>query len=263
MALVEIEDLHVSITVDDKEKEILKGVNLKLETGKIYALMGPNGSGKTSLSNAFMGHPKYKITKGKILFDGEDIALMSVDERAKKGIFLSFQYPREISGVSMSNFMKTAYNSVNPEKKLSLLEFHEMLGEKAKLLDVDDSFLERYLNEGFSGGEKKKSEILQLLTLNPKFAILDETDSGLDIDALRTVAKGVNTFTKDKDKCVLIITHYNRILEYIQPDRVFVMKDGKIVLEEGRDFVNHIEEKGYSWITDEENEKEAITPETK
>jgi Fe-S cluster assembly ATP-binding protein len=248
---LEIRDLHIEVTDDlGNKKEILKGVNMKLEKGKIYALMGPNGSGKTSLSNALMGHPKYKITSGEIILDGEDITNLAPNERAKKGIFLSFQYPKEIPGVNLSNFLRTAYNSVNPLGKKSVLELYEMLKEKAKLLEMDEKFLDRYLNSGFSGGEKKKSEILQMLMLNPKTAILDETDSGLDIDALKVVAKGINSFANN-EKYVLIITHYKRILDYINPDRVFVMVDGKIILEENGEFVNHLEQKGYNWLKNE------------
>ncbi|MFZ1970672.1 MAG: Fe-S cluster assembly ATPase SufC [Candidatus Nanoarchaeia archaeon] len=243
---LEVRDLHVEVDDDGKKKEIIKGLNLKLERGKVYALMGPNGSGKTSLSYALMGHPKYKITSGKILLDGEDITNLSPNEKAKRGIFLSFQYPKEIAGVSLSNFLRTAYNSVNKDKK-SILQFHDLLKEKAMLLNIDEKFFERYLNQGFSGGEKKKSEILQMLILDPKVAILDETDSGLDIDALRTVAKGINSFA-NKDKYILVITHYKRILEYISPDRVLVMIDGKIVREEGKEFVDRLEEKGYGGI---------------
>lgn len=258
MSLLEVKDLKVSIKGDDnKRKEILKGVNLKLEKGKIYALMGPNGSGKTSLSNSLTGHPMYNINSGRVSLNGKDILELKPDERAKEGIFMSFQYPKEIQGVALSKFLRLSYNSVHPENKKSVLEFHELLKEKSKLLDMDESFLERYLNQGFSGGEKKKSEILQLLVLNPKLAILDETDSGLDIDALKAVANGVKGFMKEnKGGCVLIITHYKRILEYIKPDKVFVMIDGKIVREEEGEFVNHIEEKGYGWLKDSgENSK--------
>lgn len=245
---LEIKDLHVEVTDEkNKGKEILKGVNMKLEKGEIYALMGPNGSGKTSLSNALAGHPHYKITSGQIILDGEDITTLSPDDRAKKGIFLSFQYPKEIPGINLANFLRVAYNSLYPQDKKSIFELYEMLKEKATLLDMDENFLSRYLNSGFSGGEKKKSEILQMLMLNPKAAILDETDSGLDIDALKIVAKGINSFN-NKNKYILIITHYKRILDYINPDRVFVMIDGKIVLEENGNFVNHLEQRGYSWI---------------
>lgn len=241
---LEIKNLHVEISEDNKE--ILKGVNMKLEKGKIYALMGPNGSGKTSLSNALMGNKQYKITNGEMLIDGEDITNLNTSERAKMGLFLSFQHPKEISGVNLSDFLRAAYNSVNKNKK-SLLEFHELLKEKAKLLDMDEKFLDRYLNQGFSGGEKKKSEILQMLVLNPSIVVLDETDSGLDIDSLRIIATGIKNFA-DKDKIILVITHYKRILDYVKPDKVFVMIDGKIVLEEEGSFVNHLEEKGYGWI---------------
>lgn len=252
---LEIKGLHVSVDDEGNEKEILKGINLKLEDGKIYALMGPNGSGKTSLSYALTGHPKYRITSGKILFNKEAIVNMKPDERARKGLFMSFQYPREVPGVNLSNFLRAAYNSANPKNKKSILQFQEMLKEKAKLLDMDEIFFGRYLNQGFSGGEKKKSEILQMLILNPKLAILDETDSGLDIDALRTVAKGVNSFMKTgTDKCVLIITHYKRILEYVKPDKVFVMVDGKIIREEEGDFVEHLEKKGYGWLRNRKEE---------
>ncbi len=255
MSLLEVKNLRVSIVDDEEnEKEILKGVNMKLEKGKVYALMGPNGSGKTSLSNAITGNPKYKIESGEILFENANLAGLKADEIAKKRVFMSFQYPKEIQGVALSNFLKQAYNATKPEAKKSVLEFHEFLKEKAKLLDMDESFLDRYLNQGFSGGEKKKSEILQMLTLNPKLAILDETDSGLDIDALRTVARGVRKFANEGN-CVLIITHYKRILDYIKPDKVLIMLDGKIVLEEGSDFADHIEEKGYGWLKENENDK--------
>jgi len=250
MTLIKVKKLHVSIKDDEEnEKEILKGVDLKLEKGNVYALMGPNGSGKTSLSNSITGHPKYVVDSGEILFEGENILKLKPDERARKGIFMSFQYPEEVSGVTLSKFLRMAYNSMHPKNKKSVLEFHELLREKAKALELDESFLERYLNQGFSGGEKKKSEILQMLVLNPKLAILDETDSGLDIDALRTVARGVREFS-NSGNCVLIITHYKRILEYVKPDKVFVMLGGKIVREENGDFVNHIEEKGYGWLKD-------------
>lgn len=241
---LEIKDLHAEISEDNKE--ILKGINMKLEKGKVYALMGPNGSGKTSLSNALMGNSEYKITNGNILIDGKDITNLSPDERAKLGLFLSFQHPKEIPGVNLSDFLRTAYNSVSKNKK-SIMEFYEMLKEKAKLLDMDEKFLDRYLNQGFSGGEKKKSEILQMLVLNPNIVVLDETDSGLDIDSLRVIATGIKNFM-DKDKIILIITHYKRILDYVKPDKVFVMIDGKIALEENGEFVNHLEEKGYGWI---------------
>ena len=242
--MLEIKNLHAELKED--AKKIIRGINLKLEKGKVYALMGPNGSGKSTLSGVIMGNPKYNQTEGEIMVDGENLVKMTADERAKKGIFLSFQNPVEVSGVNFSDFLRSAYNSVSKEKK-SLLEFNELLQEKAKLLGVNEDFLERYLNEGFSGGEKKKSEILQMLVLNPNIVVLDETDSGLDIDSLRTVSEGINKF-KNEDKIILVITHYKRILDYINPDKVFVMIDGKIALEEKGDFVNHLEEKGYGWI---------------
>jgi len=243
--ILEIKDLHVEI----ENKEIIKGVDLKLDLGKVNALMGPNGSGKSTLANAIMGHPNYKITSGKIMFNGKDITNMSPDKKAKRGLFLSFQYPEEVSGVTISNLLRTAYNNIHSDK-LSLLEFKELLEENAEKLGINKDFLERYLNEGFSGGEKKKSEILQLLTLKPKLAILDETDSGLDIDSLRTVAEGVEK-SRNENNSFLIITHYKRILNYIKPDNVFIMINGKIVLEGGKELVDQLEEKGYNWIKNE------------
>ncbi len=246
MSFIEIRDLHAEID----GKEIIKGINLKLEQGKVNALMGPNGSGKSTLSNVLMGSPEYLVTQGTILFDGQDITALEPDARARLGIFLSFQYPSEIPGVTISNFMRTAMNAVRvDEKKLSLVDFRKQLTDTMKLLHMDPDMMSRYLNEGFSGGEKKRAEILQLLMLNPKFAILDETDSGLDVDALRVVAEGVNHFL-NKDKCVLIITHYKRILEYIKPDHVFIMTDGKIAMEGEGDLVDKLEDQGYGWITE-------------
>lgn len=247
--LLEIKNLHVEIELEEgKSKEILKGLNLTLETGKVHALMGPNGSGKSTLANVLLGHPKYKVTKGKIIFKGKDITEMKTDERAKLGLFLSFQYPQEIAGVTIPNFLRIAYNEKNGKTKLK--DFKNILNEKSKLLNLEESFLTRYLNEGFSGGEKKKSEILQLLTLNPDLAILDETDSGLDIDALRVVSEGINKFM-NKDKTTLIITHYKRILQHINPDKVFILIDGKIALEGNKELVDKLEEKGYGWIEKE------------
>lgn len=235
-----------NLNVEFKGKEILKGLNLKLEKGKIHALMGPNGSGKSTLSYVIMGHPSYEVTSGKILLDGKNLLDLSPDERAKKGIFLSFQNPIEIEGVKFSTFLRQAYNAIN-RKKLSLLEFQELLEKKADELKIPREFLSRYLNKGFSGGEKKKAEILQLLVLNPKIAVLDETDSGLDIDSLRLVANGINSFMS-KDKIVLIITHYKRILEHVKPERVYIMLNGKIVRSGSGELVNKLEEKGYSWL---------------
>lgn len=240
--MIEIKNLNVK----SNEKEILKGVNLNLEKGKVYALMGPNGSGKTTLANVLMGNPKYKISSGKILSNKKSIINLSPDKRAKKGFFLSFQFPAAISGVTISNFLRTAYNSLK-KNKMSFLDFKRLLEEKAKELNINERFLGRYLNEGFSGGEKKKMEILQMLVLNPKFLILDETDSGLDIDSLRIISKGIKKFI-NKDKTILIITHHKRILDYLKPDRVFVMLDGKIVKEGKKEMINDLEKKGYGGI---------------
>ena len=242
---LEIKNLHVEFN----GKEILKGLNLKLESGSVHALMGPNGSGKTTLAHVLMGDPRYSVTKGKILINGKDILKLSVSERAKLGLFLSFQSPVEIEGFKFSTFLRQAYNSLN-RKKLSLLEFQELLEKKAGELGISKELLSRYLNKGFSGGEKKKAEILQLLVLNPKIAILDETDSGLDIDSLRIIAQGIRKFMS-LEKTILIITHYKRILEYVKPDKVSIMLDGKIVRDGSGELVNHLEEKGYSWIDKE------------
>ncbi len=240
--MLEIKDLHVKV----EGKEILKGINLKFEKGKIYALMGPNGSGKSTLANVIMGNPKYKITKGKILFNNEDITNINPAQRAKKGIFLSFQNPSEIEGVAISNFLRMALNS-SKNQKISVPDFHKLLKEKLKLLKMPENMSERYLNYGFSGGEKKKSEILQLALLNPKIAILDETDSGLDIDALKTIASEINMLM-NKDKTIILITHYKRILEYLKPDKLFVMINGKIAIEGKDKLINQLEKKGYDWI---------------
>jgi len=246
MILLEVKDLHVSVD----GKEILKGVSLTLEKGKIHALMGPNGSGKSTLANTLMGHPKYEVTSGKIIFKGEDVTEISPDERAKKGMFLSFQYPSEISGITISNFLRTALNAKRGDDKISVRDFNTLLLEKMELLKIDKTFLRRYLNEGFSGGEKKRVEILQLAVLDATLAILDETDSGLDIDALQTVADGVNAFMSP-EKCIFIITHYKRILEHIIPDKLFIMIDGKIALEGTGELVNELEKKGYGWIQED------------
>jgi len=245
MTLLEVKDLHVSI----EGKEILKGVNLTVELGKGHALMGPNGSGKSTLANVLMGHPAYEITKGSIKYNGEDITSLPPNERAKKGIFLSFQYPQEVSGVTISNFLRAALNSRG--EKVSVPDFNKLLKEKMKLLKIDEEFLKRYLNEGFSGGEKKRAEILQMAVLDPTLAILDETDSGLDIDSLRAVANGINTLMS-KDKSVLIITHYKRILEYVKPDKLSIIIKGKIALEGTGELVDSLEEKGYGWIEEDD-----------
>ena len=234
------------LKVKTEDKEILKGVDLTAESGKVTVLMGRNGSGKSTLANTIMGHPKYEIIEGKIIFDNTIINNLKPDERAKKGLFLSFQYPQEVSGVSFSNLLRSAYNSVK-NTKVGFVEFRKLLEEKTKLLNIDMSFLNRNINEGFSGGEKKRSEILQLAVLEPKFAILDETDSGTDIDALKIIAHAINKIREDNNIGVLLITHYNRILKYIKPDKVAIMVDGKVVREDttGK-LADEIEAKGYT-----------------
>lgn len=235
-----------NLSVEVEGKKIIEGLNLSLEKGKVYALMGPNGSGKSTLANAIMGNPKYEVSEGEILINGKNVVEMSVDERAKEGIFMSFQYPQEIEGVTIYNFLKEAVNSLR-EKKMTFLEFRKLIEEKAESLELETDFVKRYLNKGFSGGEKKKSEILQLAVLNPKVAILDETDSGLDIDAIKIISKGVKKIM-DKDKIVLIITHYKRILEHIEPDKILIMKKGKIVHEGGKELAHELEKSGYKGI---------------
>ena len=242
--MLEIKNLHAEF----KEKEIIKGLNLVLEPGKVHVLMGPNGSGKSTLAHVLAGDPRYNVTKGEITFNNKNILELDVSGRAKIGLFLSFQNPVEIEGVKLSTFLRQAYNSLN-KKKLSILEFQELLEKTADELKIPREFLSRYLNKGFSGGEKKKAEILQLLILNPKIAILDETDSGLDIDSLKLVAQGINKFMKSgKDKTVLIITHYKRILEYVKPDKVSIIINGKIIRSGSGELVNELEEKGYGWV---------------
>ncbi len=244
-----IRDLHVNV----EDKEILKGLSLELEKGKVHAVMGPNGSGKSTLSYALAGHPNYEVTGGEVLFNGQDVLEMGADERAQLGIFLAFQYPMSIPGVSMANFLRTAVNSVRKardEKPMRVPDFRKVLNEKMSVLKMDRSFAGRYLNEGFSGGEKKRAEILQMAMLEPKVAILDETDSGLDIDALRIVSEGVNAL-RNPDTSVLIITHYQRILNYVKPDYVHVLVDGRIVTSGGPELALELEEKGYDWVREQ------------
>lgn len=247
--MLEIKDLHASV----EDKEILKGLNLNVKAGEVHAIMGPNGAGKSTLASVIAGKEEYEMTSGKIELEGEDIEELSPDERAHKGIFLSFQYPVEIPGVSVTNFMKTAINETRKARGLEDMPARDMLKlikEKSELLEIDSKFLSRSLNEGFSGGEKKRNEIFQMAMLEPKVAILDETDSGLDIDALRIVANGVNKL-KSKDNAVIVITHYQRLLDYIVPDFVHVLHDGKIVKSGTKDLALELEEKGYDWIKEE------------
>ena len=244
--MLEVKNLHASIN----DKEILKGINLHIKAGEVHAIMGPNGSGKSTLSAVIAGKEEYEVTEGSVLLNGEDLADLAPEERAHKGVFLSFQYPIEIPGVTVTNFIKTAINETRKAQKLDELPAKDMLKlirEKADLLEIDRKFLSRSLNEGFSGGEKKRNEIFQMAMLEPKLAILDETDSGLDIDALKVVANGVNKL-KSKDNAVIIITHYQRLLEYIVPDFVHVLHNGKIVKSGGKELALELEAKGYDWL---------------
>lgn len=247
-AALEIRNLHVAVG----DKPILRGVNLTVRQGEVHALMGPNGSGKSTLANALMGHPAYEVTAGQIIFDGQDILEMEPDERSRAGLFLAFQYPVSIPGVTVANFLRLAINArmkaVDPASKgISIPQFARLLRQKMDYLHMDHSFAGRYLNEGFSGGEKKRAEILQLATLESRIAVLDETDSGLDIDALRVVAEGVDTL-RGPNLGVLVITHYQRILNYIRPEHVHVMFEGQIVESGGPDLALRLEESGYDWI---------------
>jgi Fe-S cluster assembly ATP-binding protein len=240
-----IDDLHVSI----EGKEILKGVSLSINRGEVHALMGPNGSGKSTLANTLMGHPRHQVTGGRVLFKGEDILSLRPDQRAQRGLFLAFQYPTSIPGVTMVNFLRASLRAVRGGD-VPVREFRAILKETMDLLKVDESFARRYVNDGFSGGEKKRAEVLQLGILRPEMAVLDETDSGLDIDALRTVAEGVNALM-GPGMGVLVITHYQRILNYIKPDFVHVLFAGRIVKSGGRELAEELEAKGYEWITQE------------
>ncbi len=249
MSTLEIRELHATV----EGTEILKGVNLTINQGEIHALMGPNGSGKSTLANTLLGHPKYKVTGGDILVDGQSIIDLTPDKRAKRGLFLAFQYPVAVPGVTMFSFLRAAFNAVHTDEKNqapTIFEFKETLAERMKLLGMDESFMNRYLNEGFSGGEKKRAEILQLAMLRPKFAVLDETDSGLDIDALRVVAEGVNKISSH-DLGILVITHYQRILKYIRPTFVHVMYEGRITASGGQELSLKLEEKGYGWLKEQ------------
>jgi Fe-S cluster assembly ATP-binding protein len=243
--MLKIENLRVEID----GQEIIKGLDLEVGRGEVHAIMGPNGSGKSTLANVLMGHPRYEITDGSVTFEGEDVLELEPDERAKMGLFLAFQYPSEVPGVSVANFLRTAVNSVR-EEELSPMDMYRLLQEKMAIMQMDPKFAERYLNEGFSGGEKKRNEILQMLMLDPKLAIMDETDSGLDIDALQVVARGVNEI-RGPEFTAVVITHYQRILRYIEPDRVHVMLDGRIVTSGGKELAEALEEKGYDWVRQE------------
>lgn len=254
MSGLTIKNLHVSID----GKEILKGVNLEIKKGEIHAIMGPNGTGKSTLAYAMMGHPSYEITEGEIIFEGQNIVEMATDERSRLGLFLAFQYPVAIPGVTVANFLRTALNArrraKNPEDKgISILDFRKMLKEKMDLLQMDHAFAGRYLNEGFSGGEKKRAEILQMATLKPSIAFLDETDSGLDIDALRIVSEGVNALA-DENLGVVVITHYQRLLNHIKPNYVHIMFDGRIVESGGPELALRLEELGYDWVREKYKE---------
>ena len=247
--MLTIKDLHAQV----EDKEILKGINLTVNAGEIHAIMGPNGSGKSTLASVIAGKEEFEVTKGSVSLEGEDLEDISPEERAHKGVFLSFQYPVEIPGVSVTNFMKTAINETRKAKGLEDMPAKDMLKmirDKAELLEIDRKFLSRSLNQGFSGGEKKRNEIFQMAMLEPKLAILDETDSGLDIDALRIVAAGVNKL-KSKDNAVIVITHYQRLLDYIVPDFVHVIHNGKIVKSGTKELALELEEKGYDWLKQE------------
>ncbi len=248
MSQLEIKNLHVSIG----DREILKGLSLTIKQGEVHAIMGPNGTGKSTLAYTLMGHPNYTVTDGEVIFKGRNVLELEPDERSREGIFLAFQYPVAIPGVTVANFLRSALNArrraVNPDDKgMPIPEFRKMLKEKMDMLKMDHGFAGRYLNDGFSGGEKKRAEILQMATLKPEIAILDETDSGLDIDALRIVSEGVNALS-GPELGVLVITHYQRLLNYIKPHFVHVMLDGRIVESGGPDLALHLEEHGYDWV---------------
>jgi len=244
--MLEIKNLHVRV----EGAEILKGISLKVNPGEVHAIMGPNGSGKSTLARVLAGHPSYEVTEGSVVYDGKNLLELEVEKRARAGFFLAFQYPVDIAGVSNSYFLKAALNEIRASKgesELDAMEFLELLKEKAKTVKMDPSFLNRPVNEGFSGGEKKRNEILQMAVLEPKLAVLDETDSGLDIDALKVVAEGVNQL-RSPERSVILVTHYQRLLNYITPDFVHVLIDGKIVKSGDKELALHLEEKGYDWV---------------
>ena len=244
--LLEIKNLYAGID----GKEILKGLNLQINKGEVHAIMGPNGSGKSTLAKVLAGHPSYEVMQGEVIYEGKNLLELEPDERAREGVFMAFQYPVEVPGVSNSQFLRLAYNEKMKhlgEEELDPLEFNDYLKEKAKVVEMSSDFFKRSVNEGFSGGEKKRNEILQMAVLEPKLAILDETDSGLDIDALRIVAGGVNKL-RDSEKAIILVTHYQRLLNYITPDFVHVLANGKIVKEGGKELALELEEKGYDWV---------------
>ena len=252
MALLEVKNLHVG--VEDEDIKILNGVDLTLDTGEMHAIMGPNGSGKSTLAAVLAGREEYEVLEGEILYDGEDLLELEPEERAEEGIFLAFQYPVELPGVSMTNFLKESVNAVREargQEELSSADFLQYMRERAEMVNLDADLTKRSVNEGFSGGEKKRNEIFQLAMLEPRLAILDETDSGLDIDALKSVADGVNRLRND-DRGFLVITHYERILQYITPDRVHVILDGRVVRSGDKELATKLEDKGYEWIREEE-----------
>ncbi len=257
MSTLSIKDLHVEVG----EKEILKGINLEIKTGEIHAIMGPNGNGKSTLLSAIMGHPKYKVTQGSIELDGQDVLSMSVDARSRAGLFLGMQYPQEIPGVTNSDFLKAAMNA-RREDPISLFKFIRTLDKNIEELDMDENLAHRYLNEGFSGGEKKRNEILQMKLLEPKFALLDEIDSGLDVDALRVVSDAINSMRSDDFACVMV-SHYERLFELVKPTHVHVLVKGQIVMSGGYELVEKIDREGYEWIKElgielEEEERKPI-----
>ena len=244
--MLEIKDLHVEV----EGIEILKGIDLSVKAGEVHAIMGPNGSGKSTLARVLAGHPSYIVTQGSATYEGKDLFQMAIEDRARQGVFLAFQYPIDIPGVNNAYFLKVAVNETRKARGLEefdAMEFLEFLKEKMKIVEMDESFLNRPVNEGFSGGEKKRNEILQLAVLGPKLAILDETDSGLDIDALKIVSEGINRL-RSPDRSILLVTHYQRILNYITPDNVHVLMGGKIVMSGGKDLAFKLEEKGYEWV---------------
>ena len=256
--MLEIRNLHAGID----GKDILNGINLTINKGDIHAIMGPNGSGKSTLAKVLAGHPQYEVTAGEILYEGRNLLEMSPDERAREGVFMAFQYPIEVPGVSNAQFLRLAYNEKRKhlgEEELDPLEFKDLLKERAKVVEMEASFMTRSVNEGFSGGEKKRNEILQMAVLQPKLAVLDETDSGLDIDALRIVANGVNQLLTP-DNAIIVVTHYQRLLNYIVPHFVHVLANGRIVREGGKELALELESKGYDWIKTADNGKGAVAP---